>query len=88
MSSRRTKRSSRSLPNKQRKLRELLEACDLSKKAQCFLELSVETSGLNTRSVMKMLSLSRTIADLGQSLVVEEEHIAEAYALRFQTYEL
>lgn len=88
MSSRHAKRSSRSLPNKQRKLRELLEACDLSKEAQCFLELSVETSGLNTRSIMKMLSLSRTIADLDQSLVVEEEHIAEAYALRFQTHEL
>lgn len=69
---------------KRRKLLELLKACDLSNAAQSFLGLSVETSGLNTRSIMKMLSLSRTIADLDQSIIVEEEHLAEAYALRFQ----
>lgn len=34
---------------------------------------------------MKILSLVRTIADLSLSDSVEEEHLAEAYALRFQS---
>ncbi len=70
--------------NKRKTLLDLFDACSLSKEAHAFLELSSQTSGLSTRSVIKMLSLSRTIADLAQSFSVEEEHIAEAYALRFQ----
>lgn len=71
--------------NRRKTLLELFDACSLSKEANAFLELSSQTSGLSTRSIIKMLSLSRTIADLAQSSSVEEEHIAEAYALRFQT---
>ena len=60
----------------------------LSRRANEFLELAINTSGLNTRSIMKILSLARTIADLSFSDSVEEEHLAEAYALRFQTSEM
>lgn len=70
-----------------KKLRELFEVCALSKRARAFLDLATKTSGLSTRSIMKMLSIARTIADLGSSFTVEEEHIAEAYALRFQANE-
>ena len=72
---------------KRNKLLELFKACALSDAANSFLGLSVKTSGLSTRSIMKMLSLSRTIADLDRSFVVKEEHIAEAYALRFHVNE-
>lgn len=67
------------------KLLELFKSCQLTKAANSFLDMAVRTGGLSTRSVVKMLSLARTIADLDQSLAVDEAHIAEAYTLRFQT---
>lgn len=67
------------------KLLELVRACDLTAAANAFLNLGVKMSGLSTRSVVKTLSIARTIADLDQSFKVDEQHIAEAYALRFQT---
>lgn len=72
---------------KRNKLLALFHSCALSRRANEFLELAINTSGLNTRSIMKILSLARTIADLSLSDSVEEEHLAEAYALRFQIIE-
>ena len=72
--------------SKSNKLLSLFESCALGTQAHAFLEMAATTSGLNTRSIVKMLSLSRTIADLAHSYSVEEEHLAEAYALRFQTH--
>jgi magnesium chelatase family protein len=78
-------RSGRGSTQKQgNKLLALLDQCNLSAKANDFLNLSVKTSKLNTRSVIKMLSLARTIADLDESFSVEEKHLAEAYTLRFR----
>lgn len=66
------------------KMLQLYQSCALSEKANVFLDLCAKTSALNGRSIVKMLRLSRTIADLAQSEWVKEEHIAEAYALRYQ----
>ncbi|WP_251198012.1 YifB family Mg chelatase-like AAA ATPase [Anaerotardibacter muris] len=67
------------------KLLELFERCQLTRPAHEFLDRAVATGGLSTRSVVKMLSIARTIADLDRSYKVDEAHIAEAYTLRFQT---
>lgn len=72
---------------KSNKLLELFSSCDLDKEANDFLSMSVKTGGLSSRSVVKILSIARTIADLDRSVRVGERHIAEAYTLRFHTNE-
>lgn len=72
---------------KSNKLLELFANCDLDRGANDFLAMSVKTGGLSSRSVVKILSIARTIADLDRSARVGEQHIAEAYTLRFHANE-
>jgi magnesium chelatase family protein len=56
--------------------------CVLTAEAKQLLELSVRRMGLSARAYHRMLKLSRTIADLGESDVIQVQHIAEAIQYR------
>jgi magnesium chelatase family protein len=49
------------------------------------LEISVRRMQLSARAYHRVLKLSRTIADLGDSDTVEIQHVAEAIQYRPQT---
>ncbi|GAB4508760.1 MAG: YifB family Mg chelatase-like AAA ATPase [Anaerolineae bacterium] len=56
--------------------------CVLKPDAQQLLELSVKRMQLSARSYHRMLKLSRTIADLAGSELIEVNHVAEAIQYR------
>lgn len=55
-----------------------LEAAIQSKATRRILEHALETLGLSARAFVKVLRVARTVADLGNSETVEEEHVREA----------
>lgn len=58
------------------------EFCILSQGAQNVLEASFDKLGLSARAYDKILRISRTIADLDNSDIIEVEHVAEAIQYR------
>ncbi len=56
--------------------------CKLKPEAQQLLELSARRMQLSARSYHRVLKLSRTIADLAQSELMEVNHVAEAVQYR------
>jgi len=58
------------------------EFCDLTKEGKQLLDLSVRKMHLSARAYHRILKLSRTIADLGDSQQVEVSHVAEAIQYR------
>ncbi|MBV7316784.1 YifB family Mg chelatase-like AAA ATPase [Shewanella sp. NIFS-20-20] len=57
-------------------------ACQLSASDRQFLESSIEKLGLSVRSFHRIMKVSRTIADLQQSSIVERRHVAQALSFR------
>ncbi len=57
----------------------------MSAQTESFFKTMIESYAMSARSLVKTLSLARTIADLNESYRVEKEHIASACALRFQS---
>lgn len=63
----------------------LIEECRLDDEARSFLKAATESCVFSGRGVASVLSVSRTIADMGESAVVRAEHLAEACNLRLRT---
>lgn len=57
-------------------------ACSLNKTSQQALEQTLNRLQLSARAMTRVLRLARTIADLANSQIVEQEHISEAIAYR------
>lgn len=66
------------------KLSDALSQCGLNTKATQFLETYAQTHQLSARSVIKVLSIARTIADLSKAEQASIEHLSEALLLRFR----
>ncbi|MBZ0285049.1 MAG: ATP-binding protein [Anaerolineae bacterium] len=56
--------------------------CVLSPEARQLVEISVKRMQLSARAYHRILKLSRTIADLGDSQRIEMQHVAEAIQYR------
>ena len=60
----------------------LQKCCQMTEKAKKILNRAFETMGLSARGYDKILKISRTIADLDNSDIIEVKHIAEAVQYR------
>lgn len=56
--------------------------CILSNDAQNILDLSIDKFSLSFRSINKVLKISRTIADLNGSQIIQNNHLIEALSYR------
>ncbi len=70
------------LANSDMKAGEIQKFCQLTPEAKQLLELSVRRMQLSARAYHRVLKLSRTIADLAESEVIEVPHVAEAIQYR------
>src|SRR5262249_14353349 len=61
---------------------DIQQLCNLSPEARQLMEVSMRKLQLSARSYHRVLKLSRTIADLGDSDRIEIPHIAEALQYR------
>lgn len=61
---------------------EINQFCKLTSEAQQLIEISVKRMQLSARAYHRVLKLSRTIADLGESETIQAQHIAEAIQYR------
>lgn len=68
--------------NSQMNSRQVLKYCLLSSEAKDLMERAFKQSNLTARSYHRILKVSRTIADLEASNVIEINHIAEALNFR------
>lgn len=64
-------------------LRALKEQCCFSSQTESFFLSLAQTRDMSARSLAKTLMIARTIADMDEMEQVKEEHIAEAFGLRF-----
>ncbi|MEF9951247.1 MAG: YifB family Mg chelatase-like AAA ATPase [Clostridium sp.] len=69
--------------NSQMKNTHIRKYCNLSPKSNRFLESAYDTLSLSSRSINKIIKISRTIADLDFSPNITEDHIAEALQYRY-----
>ena len=60
----------------------LQKCCQMTEKAKQILHRAFETMGLSARGYDKILKISRTIADLDDSDIIDVKHIAEAVQYR------
>lgn len=60
----------------------LQQCCQMTEKAKKILHRAFETMGLSARGYDKILKISRTIADLDDSDIIDVQHIAEAVQYR------
>jgi magnesium chelatase family protein len=68
--------------NSQMILKEISQFCRLAAPAKKILNEAVEHFQLSGRQYHKTIKVARTIADLSQKTIIEEEHIAEALQYR------
>ena len=64
--------------NAQLSSKELKAYCEMTPEAARLLKSAMHELALSARSYTKILKISRTIADLAQSAMIQPEHIAEA----------
>lgn len=70
------------ISNSQMKLSHIKRYCKLDSKGEALLESAFKSMSLSTRSYIKILKLSRTIADMEESENILERHVAEAIQYR------
>ena len=63
--------------------RELEQSCALGETEKRLMELAYRRLDLSARTYHRVLKVARTIADLGHSDRIREEHLSEALAYRF-----
>lgn len=68
--------------NAQMKAKHIKKYCTLDEKGNILLEAAFKSMALSTRAYNKILKISRTIADMENSAVIKEEHVAEAIQYR------
>ena len=62
--------------------RQIQKYCTMSEKASALLKKAFDKLGLSARGYDRILRVSRTIADLDKSEIIEDTHIAEAIRFR------
>lgn len=72
-------------PRKQPTLDDARSQATMSSKTESFFKTMIDVYAMSARSMVKTLLIARTIADMEQAPHVEEQHIASACALRFQS---
>jgi magnesium chelatase family protein len=72
----------RSFYNAQMPRRHIRKLCTLDEAGERTLEMAVRRMGLSARAHDRILKLSRTIADLGESKTISAKHVAEAVQYR------
>jgi magnesium chelatase family protein len=68
--------------NAQMNSRQIRTYCDLSTDCERLLERAINQQGLSARAHDRILKVSRTVADLDNSVHIEPKHIAEAIQYR------
>lgn len=68
--------------NSQMKPRHTKKCCVMTEDAQSLLETAMQKLGLSARAYTRILKVSRTIADLDASSVLQSHHVAEAIQYR------
>lgn len=68
--------------NAQMKTRHIRKYCILDNKGEALLKAAFKSMALSTRAYSKILKISRTIADMDDSINIKEKHIAEALQYR------
>ncbi len=68
--------------NAQMTSKQLKEICAISQAGQTLLKTAMDKLNLSARAYDRILKVSRTIADLGQSTDIKVEHLAEAIHYR------
>ena len=62
----------------------LLSRCRLDSSGEALLESVAKSQGLSGRGIARVLSVARTIADMGESKRVGESHLVEAIGFRMR----
>jgi len=68
--------------NSQIPSKHLREVCSISSSGNALLETAMNRLGLSARAYDRILKVSRTIADLANSVEIQNEHLAEAIQYR------
>lgn len=68
--------------NAQMKTKHLKKYCELDSKGEALLKAAFKSMSLSTRAYSKILKISRTIADMDDSINIRDNHIAEALQYR------
>lgn len=68
--------------NGQMKSRHIKKYCKLKDEAHSLLDAAMQRLGLSARAYMRILKVSRTIADLEGSEVIQSHHVSEAIQYR------
>ena len=66
--------------------KEIKHFCKTDKNGDLILREAIKTFSLTARSFDRVLKVSRTIADLGNSDIIKDEHILEALQFRLNTF--